>query len=134
MRSLAVLRIIWCAIIGGQIVFLSLILSGKIQSPQPANPIPFGPLIAWAMLIVFGLFTFGFRSVIFRKFQINGQIPVRVYSTGSIIFWAGCEGVSFAAMVFGFVSGSVHPYLPIVFVALALQALTYPLGSQLYTA
>jgi hypothetical protein len=132
-RSLTPLRIIWGALIGGQLMFLSMITIGGLHGPGNVDALPTYRTVAWGMLLIFVPVTFAYRLFVFRRFQVDGQIRVPAYSTGNIIFWAGCEGVSFAAMVFGFQTGSLRPFAPIIILALALQALTFPIGGNVST-
>ncbi len=53
------------------------------------------------------------------------------FSTGNIIFWAGCESVAFFGMVAAMVNGSAWPTFVLVIIAMALQAITFPLASSL---
>jgi hypothetical protein len=132
-KALITIRIIWLALMLGQLTFLVLILAGVLPKQHPVQP---QPLLAWinlGMLLTIVPVAFVIRTFIFKRSEVDGQIPAQAFSTGNIIFWAACEGVSFSGLVFGFVNGSLWPTILIVAVALGLQVLTFPVGGQLMT-
>ena len=70
--------------------------------------------------------TFFVRSAIFRRNQTNGLIRPASYSTGNLIFWAGCEGPSFFALIIAFLHSSFWPSVIITALAMAAQIATFP--------
>ena len=129
---LATMRIVWFALLFGQFIFLAMIVTGMVPLQKNPNPQPILVELDWIMLATLVPGAFAFRLFVFRRFQIDGRIPIPVYGTGNMIFWAACEGVSFAGMVFAIVNGSLNPTLPIIVIAMALQASTFPTAKRLY--
>ena len=132
-RALATMRIIWGAIILGQLVFLAvliLVIMPK-QQPHPAQPV-----LVWMNLILLVTavpMTFGLRQLAFRKTQVEGRIPAAVYSRANLIFWAGCESVSFFGMVVAMLNDTLWPTIVVVIIAMVLQVLTFPVGAKILT-
>jgi hypothetical protein len=129
--QLTVLRIIWMALLLGPLVFFGVIVSGVMAPPQTTPQ----PVLVWVnlvMLLTFVPVAFVVRTVLFRRAEVEGGIPIAAYSNGSIIFWAGCEGVSFLGLVIAHLNGSLWPTIVISGIAMGLQVLTFPVGGRLY--
>jgi hypothetical protein len=131
-RALTTMRIIWGTLIFSQLLVLFLVVAHVIPVPPNAKPMPFLPLVDWIMLLTLVPGAYAFRQMAFRRFQINGKIPAPAYGTANLVFWAACEGVAFAGIVFGMVTGNIVPTLPVIVIALALQLLTFPKASMLH--
>jgi hypothetical protein len=126
------IRIIWFAMLMGELMFLGVVAFAILPNHGPPQP---QPILVWSnvfMLIAIVPATFIIRATLFRKAAINGQVPAGPFVTGNIIFWAGCEGVCFFAIVVGVVTGSLWPTILVAAVALALQAITFPVADRLY--
>jgi len=133
-RALMTMRIIWLALIMGQLVFLAVIILVILPNNRSRAVTP-QPLLFWVnagMLATFVPAAFVVRSIIFRQKETQGGIPVGAYATGNIIFWAACEGVSMFGLVVAVLNGSLWPTIAIVAIALGLQALTFPVGGRIY--
>jgi hypothetical protein len=111
----------------GQIVFLSMILAGVVPHQNQTQPI-FG-IVALIMLATVVPVTFLIRTFHLRR-AANGSGPASGVQTGNIIFWAGCEGVSFASMIFAVLTSWSAPLICAIAIAMALQAMTFPQGSN----
>jgi hypothetical protein len=121
------LRIIWAALLIGQSVFLGLIVAGVVPQQHQSQPV-FG-FVALMMLATVVPVTFGIR-----KFHLwraaSGAGPASGIMVGNIIFWAGCESVSFTSMIFAVVTSWTTPLICAVAIAMALQVLTFPRSSS----
>jgi len=122
-QMLLMLRIIWAALLMGQIIFLALILAGVVPHQHQTQPI-FG-YVSLIMLVTIVPITFGIRAFQLRR-AADGSGPANGVMNGNIIFWAGCEGVSFASMVFAVVTSWSTPLICAVAIAMALQMVTFP--------
>jgi hypothetical protein len=135
-QALMTLRIIWLALILGQLAFMAVVI--LVILPNQHGDVHPQPLLVWvnvAMCASIVPVTFVIRTMIFRKGTVdgpNGGVRAPAYAIGNIIFWAGCEGVSMFALVVAIVNGSLWPTDVIVAVSLALQALTFPVAGRLY--
>ena len=99
------MRVIWGALIMGQVMFMvveGIILSQRVQGNVPAKPPDVWMLfyVNVGMLLTVVPVMYLVRGAMFRrKRNAEGILPAATYATGNIIFWAGCEGVSFFGSV-----------------------------------
>jgi hypothetical protein len=126
--SLLVIRFIWAALIGGPLIFLAVLIFVLLpRRVGVANPQPLLPWINLAMLLTAIPVVFVVRTVIFRlSKKRTGRITLQAYSVGNLFFWAGCESVAFAGMMFALINGSLWPTIVFSGIALAMQAITFP--------
>jgi hypothetical protein len=131
-QSLLVLRIIWGAMLFSQllvlVIFLFLLKNGN-ATPQPAT----GHLlfvVSSIMLVTLLPIGWLIRRAILRP-GADGLIDRTPFSTGNIVFYAMCEGPSFAGLIGIFVGGSYWPNLIVPIVAMAVLALSFPVGDRL---
>ncbi len=125
-------RIVWLALILGQVSFGVIIATVILPSHPPVRP---QPVLVWVnlfMLVTEVPVMFVIRMFVFRKGTVDGGIRPGAYGTGNIIFWAGCEAVSFFGLIVVVLTGSWWPTILFVGIALGLQALTFPVGGRLY--
>ena len=104
---------------------------------QPAQPPPDPQLIniltavdALGLVTAIPIFAF-IRHNLFKRARVDGVLPPQTYATGNIIFWAGCEGVSFFGLVIALLHRSFWPTILIVGAAIAIQVLTFPRAQAL---
>jgi hypothetical protein len=130
-KALMTLRIIWFALLMGQVMFflvLELVLLPQRQPPEHPNKLL--PLVSVVMLLSVVPVTFIVRTVILSRARgEDGAVPLPVYATGNILFWAGCEGVSMFALVVMLLNVSIWPTIVVAGIAVALQVLTFPTGA-----
>jgi hypothetical protein len=130
-KALLYLRIMWGTIVFSQIAFISVLVLLVFPHQQPRPP---QPSLIWmniAMLVTVVPMTFLLRLTFFRRTQVNGQIPAPVYLRANIIFWAACESTSFFGLVVAMLNNTLWPTILVVILALALQALTFPLADKI---
>jgi hypothetical protein len=126
-QRLLVLRILWAALLLGECMFLGIIVGVILpQQPKPIHPQPICVWVSLAMLLIVAPVTFAIRAMIFRRSRASGALSPTAYSTGNIIFWAGCDGVAFFGLVAVMVNGSMWPTILNVAAAMALQVITFP--------
>ena len=128
-KALFTMWVIWTAMLLGPLGFMyveATVLS-KGDRPQ-ADPQSVMNLIVVAVVMLLAVIpaTFFIRSMIFKRQRVNGVLPAAAYSTGNLVFWAGCESVSFFALIVVLIKGSFWPTILIVGFAMLLQVLTYP--------
>ncbi|MFI5381738.1 MAG: hypothetical protein ACHRHE_20770 [Tepidisphaerales bacterium] len=129
-KALLTLRIIWAALLMGQLMFLGIILSGVLQQ-QFGQP---RPVLTWTCFIMAAVIipvTYVIRTFMFQKAETPQGLPAGTYASGSIIFWAGCEGMSFFGLVVAMVNASLWPTIMVVVIAMGLQVLTFPVAGRL---
>jgi hypothetical protein len=130
-QALMTIRIIWAALILGQLGFAG--VTGVIISQPNAHaapPVPILPVICFLMLATVIPITFIVRTLMLRAARAAyGMVPPARYASASLVFWAGCEGVSFFGLITALVNRTFWPSIVVVAVALACQALMMPLAS-----
>jgi hypothetical protein len=139
--AIRVQRIIWGALIMGQLGFMG-VVGFIILNPGPAAGavrIPDDSLKMLLMLNAGMLVTivptmFLVRWWMFSRARADGVIPVEVYAKGNIMFWAGCEGCSFFGLIIALMHGDFWPSIVIVAVAMGLQAAAFPRSSHVKAA
>ena len=131
-QRLMTLRIIWGSMFMSQLVFLGIVLAIGKNMPV-AEPAAMHLLYYLAILMLVIVVPVGF--FVRRRFYNKGRgddglVSPAQYASGNIIFWASCEGVGFAAMVFGMLNRGQGPVLFVAAVAIALLVVSFPTGSD----
>ena len=139
-QALVTTRIIWAAMLAGEVMFLVVIL--KVVLPgrtEPPHVQPLFTLIGAVMLASMVPMAFVARGIVFRRGRVSDggggedRIAPAAYATGNIIFWAACEGVAFFGLVTAVLNGTLWPSIVITAIAMGLQAGTFPFGGRLAT-
>jgi len=133
--ALATLRIIWAALLVGELVFLGVIFF-LLRGANPPAPGPadvtrmlfFASIVFLAGGVVVG---FVLRSRLYNPRQADGSVAPGKYVTGNIIFLALCEGPAFFGLVVCMLSGHFLPAVAVPAVAMAIQLLNFPTGAPL---
>jgi F0F1-type ATP synthase membrane subunit c/vacuolar-type H+-ATPase subunit K len=131
-QSLKMTRIIWAAMLLGQVTFLmvALAIGSSFAGSDPQS----GPLLlylATGMLVVAVPTAYIIRSVIYRARASGSVVSPQQYFTANLVFLAMLEGVGLFAIVGLLISGDVGLHLLVVAAALGLQALNFPTGSAM---
>jgi hypothetical protein len=123
-------RIIWFALLMGQVAFLVVIV--VLNRPKQQMVVALNNLVAvqFVLLVTEVPVCFFIRRMIFRRGEVDGAVRPEAYSTGNIIFWAGCEAVSFFGLVIVFISGVWWPAILGSGIAMGLHVLTFPVGRK----
>ena len=110
-QALLTLRLIWAALIVGQLVIAGVLiglLGSRAVNPDPA----FGRLlliVSIAMLAALTPAGYFIRNQVYKRHWQNQAVTPEGYVSGNIILLAMMEGVSITAIIFGFIAGSVWP-------------------------
>ena len=135
-KALMTHRVIWAALLMGQLGFAALVL---FQTSHPAQPAPridpqlltILPIVQLALALTVIPATFFLRMKTFRKFTVNGQLSPGGFGSGNITFWAGCETVAFFGLVSILITRILWPFIALSALAFLFQLLTVPRKSQL---
>jgi hypothetical protein len=129
-KALITTRIIWFALLMGQIAFM--VVVAVMDRPKQEMAIPLEDMVGVNFLILLTVVPVAFfiRRLIFRRGEVDGAAADAAYQTGNIIFWASCEMVSFFGLITVFISGSWWPAVVPTVIALGLQAMTFPVGGR----
>src|SRR5437773_10245860 len=138
-NPLGVARVIWGALLLGEIIFLIVIV--KVMWPQQTGRAPvIGPwplflfYIALALLLVLTPVAFFMRMMIFQRGRDERNLlRPQAYVTGTILFLALLEGAAFFGLVNLMLSRTIWPHAIVPGVAMILQALSFPVGSDVAT-
>ena len=132
-QALMFMRIIWAGLLVGPLVFMGIVAFQISQNPAPANK--FFPLLFTFNLDMAAFIlpvTLMVRNITHRRSRNpDGTVPMSKYFSGNLIFWAGCEGVSFFGVIVALFNRTFWPTILIVLAAMALQLLTYPKRSSI---
>ena len=131
---LMTMRIIWAALLMGQVIFISVIFYVIWPSANPTNRLSGQArtmlvYAATAMLLTAIPIGYFLRAIAYRNRGIDGKIAWPSYFTGNILLYALSEGVSLAALVFMMLDQQPWPFLAISIVAMANQAINFPTGN-----
>src|SRR5207248_2389967 len=100
---LRVLRIIWFALLAGQLAFMAVIFlviwpsQPNVQGDTGMNKLLF--YIALVMLVTEIPVGFFVRHIVYGNRNATGAIDAARYATGNIILWACCEGAGIFGLV-----------------------------------
>lgn len=131
-RALMSIRIIWLALLLGQLAFMAVVFLVILPNPnirQNLHPQPALSWIPFVMLVTVVPVAFFMRRMIHRRTATAAGIRPGAYSTGNIVFWAVCEGCAFFGLIAIMLNASIWPVVIAVALALFLQAITFPTGT-----
>ena len=129
--SLIALRIIWFALIMGQVVFAAVVLTMLAHPGQKPLP-PVFLYVDVVMLATMIPIAFVVRAILYRNGRTSsGTVAPAAYATGNIIFWAMCEGSAFFSLVCTMLNGGPGTPLLLAGIALAVQIANFPTGRPL---
>ena len=126
------LRIIWFAMLLGEVVFLFVtmtILHQRQPAPQPGIHKQFFIIDAVMLAAALPLAIFLRRTI--QKPTATGKAPPQKYAVGTIVFMALCEGPAFFGLVNVVVTGILWPGLIVPIIAMGAQAMIFPTASKM---
>lgn len=136
-RALTTTRLIWAAMLIGQVMFLFVIVF--LWSSNAA----FGPSpdMAWLLfqaavvtLIVAVPVGYVCRQQVYKRNWVGDAIKPQGYLTGNVVLLALCEGVSMLGLVATLLNGSLWPTLAPSVIAMAVQVINFPNGRAMQPA
>ena len=143
-KALLTARIIWAALIAGQLAFaglgLMLITGGEsapAQTPPPASDpagggvAPITAIVALIALLGCALAGYVARQQAFKKGWTGNAVSPQAYLTGTLMLLAPLEAAGVVAVVMAIIEGQVFPSLTLAGLAIAVQAMNFPTGSAM---
>lgn len=130
---LTIARILWAAMLLGELAFLVVILVLQRSQDLPTSP-ETGQLLFYisaAQLLTIVPVGFVIRNSIFQKARTRGLIAPAQYLTGNVVLWALCEATAFVGLLSVMLSANLLPNLFVPALAMLTQLLTFPTGEQL---
>ena len=130
--ALLIMRFVWLALLMGPILFMIVLVAIVLpRSRPPAHPLPMLNTICFVFFILVVPTTYIVRAFIFRRSGPGGGVAPAQYSAGNLIFWAACEGMALFGLIVAMFNDSLWPTIVVVALALALQAITFPVAGRL---
>ena len=130
-------RIIWAALLLGELGFLLVILLVVWRQRPGAAPLRIGDNAlllfygACAMLCVCAVAGFFVRAMIFQQARDEDGIRAGAYLSGTIVFLAMLEGAAFFGLVNLMLSRTAWPHILPPAIAMLIQLLSFPSGGNL---
>jgi hypothetical protein len=128
--QLLVLRIIWAALLIGELAFTAIVAFVLIpgRSATSIKPQPILTTVSFVMAAAVIPVTFIVRRATLKRAggAPSAAAAMATYTTGNIIFWAGCEGVAFFGAVVAMLNASLWPTIVNVAIAALCQLVTFP--------
>jgi hypothetical protein len=125
-QALLITRIMWGAMLMGEVVFLIVTLTTRQTDPASADSARISAYVAIGMMLMIGPAAFVVRKILYGPGIEEENVPPQKYATGNIVFTALLEGVAFFGLVV-FMLGSPLG-LAAAGPAMALQILNFPSG------
>lgn len=132
-RALLITRIIWFALLSGQILFLAIIVVlwnvGSIKAdPQLASVLGMCAVGVLFSAISVGMFV---RNQIYKRHWVGDVVTPAGYVQGNIVFLAMCEGASFLGLLAVLFRGALGFELIVPVLALMVQVVNFPNGKAM---
>ncbi len=135
-KALISSRIMWAALVGGQVIFLIVIIAmqGRLSgTPDPQmvatlHYISIGMVIA---AVPVGMFI---RSQMYKKFWVGNKVTPQGYLQGNLLLWAMCEGTSLFGLVVTMLADGFWPWVVPSALAMAVQVMNWPDGAPMRPA
>ena len=128
-RRLMTLRIIWAALLMGQLAFLGIVLMIGPNQPAP-DPQMLRILLYVLIAMAATMIPIGFviRGIIYNNGRTEAGVAPAQYAVGNILFWAMCEGVGLFGITAGLLNRGRGPHLIVAVIALAIMIVSFPTG------
>jgi hypothetical protein len=135
-QALLTTRILWGALLVAPLILfgaLSTIIFGSAPRPQNADDLmKILPFICGAVAIIEIPVLYFVRSVIFKKQRENDVVTPQGYLSGSLIFFAGCEGLMLFVIVCCMLTRNAVPTGLPALLPLAAMLASFPNGRAMY--
>ncbi len=136
-RTLITTRIIWAAMLVGQIGFMAAIaVVWNLQNTFQLNPDTARLLFYISLGMLFTLIPLGYtmRSQTYKRYWQAHAVTPAGYLQGNIVLLAMCESVAIIALVATLLSGTWWPTLAPAVAAMAVQVVNFPNGRPMQPA
>ena len=134
-QALLTVRILWAAMIAGQLIFavVALVLirtPDAAARPELGRTLSYVGVAAFCVAVPLGL---QLRARVYRlgtatEASQPGPVPPTAYVQGNVLHLALCEGAGFIGLVAVLLGGKIWPAAIVPALALAVQVLNFPTG------
>jgi hypothetical protein len=132
-RALLQLRIIWAAMLAGQVAFLLIVLA--LVGRETAGASGFSAIgLFWIVvlaLVVATPMSYGLRNQMYKRHWEQHRIQPRGYLSGNVILFGVMEGVCLLGLVVTLLEGRLWPNLLPCVAAMAIAAFNFPSGTPM---
>jgi hypothetical protein len=127
-HALWLTRIIWAAMIAGQVIFMVVVpvVWSRHATDGAATNVLF--VISMAMLLTLVPFGYFVRMQVYKANWRDKIVTPGGYVTGNLILLAACEGVAMVGLVHAMLSGTLFPAVIPTILALVVQIINFPNG------
>lgn len=129
-KQLLILRVIWAAMLVGEIMFMFVALFLG-QKNTPTVDLNLLQRIVAGMLVVMVPAGYLIRGTVYRGGTRAGVVSPGAYPAGNIVLWAMCEAVAFFGLVVTMLIGKAELAFAISVVAMAIQIVSFPSGGPM---
>ena len=136
-KALMTVRIIWVAMLMGQLTFaaiaVGIVTSAAGEAPGDAASVSMLFIISCAMIVTaipVGLFV---RGQVFKRHWQGDIVTPRGYAGGNIIAFASCEGPVFFSLIVCLIARSFWPYAIPAAAGLVVFLLLWPSGKPMFS-
>jgi hypothetical protein len=126
-KQLMVLRIIWGAMLIGEVTFMfvALLIGPRMHATVDTTMLA---RVAAGMFVLLLPAAFIVRKAMYRADPADGSVTMANYTAGNIIFWAMCEGVAFFGLVITMLAGKAGLGFAVAVAAMIVQIVNFPTG------
>lgn len=123
-------RIIWAALLMGQLIFLAVAyLRGGLQINAPLGRVL--GLIAVILVVAFIPIAYVMRGILYGPARAENRVPPERYTSANIMFLAMFEGPSFLGILTFLGTAQPWPALLASGIAILVQLINFPTGSAM---
>ena len=131
-RALLTARVIWAALLAGQVILLIVVtmMMGKVTGVGPAviNSLHFSSVGFLILAVPAAMFV---RNQTYKKNWVGNRVTPQGYLRGNLILWAACEGASLLSLIVTLLAGALMPFvIPSAF-SLAVLVVNFPNGAPM---
>lgn len=128
--AMRVARIVWAAMLVGQVAFLFVIVALWNSESFLTDPKTGRLLFLVSLVMLIGLVPLAYfiRGQVYKKNWVDRAVTPNGYLTGNVVFLAVCEAVSFTGLVATLLYGEFWPAILPSVGAMVVQAVNLPNG------
>lgn len=131
-NALLLTRIIWAALLTGQLGFMFFVLMG-MSDIDAGKQTPLLGYIAIGLVIPFAAMAFFIRNQVYKAGWKENVILPNAYLIGNMLFLSVFEGLSFTSLILMQTHGSVSIGLIPSMLAMAIQVINFPHGKPMFS-
>lgn len=130
--TLMIMRIIWVALVMGQVLFGTVVLFQAMGGVGEQSQLR-SQMLAISVAVLIGAIGLGYfaRNQSYKKHWQEHAVTPAGFFQGNLILLAALEAASFTSLVFVMTSGEVFPMILPAIVSLVVQFANFPAGAPM---